>query len=85
MITRRTLLQGSTALAALAAAGDLMGWARAWAATEMLNKPEDGAKLQLLRWKRFVQSEEDAFVKLVEAFTQATGVPVEVSSETLDD
>jgi multiple sugar transport system substrate-binding protein len=85
MITRRSILQGSAALAALAAAGDLMGWAKAWAATELQYKPEDGAKLQLLRWKRFVQSEEDSFVKLVDAFTEATGVPVEVSSETLDD
>jgi multiple sugar transport system substrate-binding protein len=55
MITRRSILQGSAALAALAAAGDLMGWAKAWAATELQYKPEDGAKLQLLRWKRFVQ------------------------------
>jgi multiple sugar transport system substrate-binding protein len=85
MITRRSILQGSAALAALAAAGDLMGWAKAWAATELQYKPEEGAKLSLLRWRRFIQAEEDAFLKLVEAFTQATGIPVEVSSETLDD
>ncbi len=78
-------MQGTAAVGAFAAAGDLLGWARAWAATDMLHKPEDGSKLQLMRWKRFVQSEEDAFLKLVEAFTKATGVPVEVSSETLDD
>ncbi|MBX2804970.1 MAG: ABC transporter substrate-binding protein [Hyphomicrobiales bacterium] len=85
MITRRSLVKGSAALAGLAVAGDLMGWARAWAQTEMQFKPEEGAKISLLRWRRFIQAEEDAFLKLVEAFTQATGVPVEVSSETLDD
>ncbi len=85
MITRRSLVKGSASLAALAAAGDLMGWAKAWAATELKYKPEDGAKISLLRWRRFIQAEEDAFLKLVEAFTKATGVAVDVSSETLDD
>ena len=31
----------------------------------------------MLRWKYFVQSEDDAFVKLIDAFTKATGVKVE--------
>ena len=39
-------------------------------------KPEKGAKLSMLRWKYFVQSEDDAFVKLIDAFTKATGVKV---------
>ena len=39
----------------------------------------------MLRWKYFVQSEDDAFVKLIEAFTKATGVPVEISRETYED
>ena len=38
-----------------------------------------------MRWKRFVQAEEDAFLALVAAFTKATGVPVTVVSESLDD
>ena len=84
-LNRRSLIKGTAALGAAAMGGDLVGWAKAWAATEMTFKPEDGAKLQLLRWKRFVQSEEDAFLKLVAAFSQATGVPVEVLSESLDD
>ena len=63
---------------ALGAAGALTGpalldWAKAWAQNAPW-KPEKGAKLSMLRWKYFVQSEDDAFVKLIEAFTKATGV-----------
>lgn len=84
--TRRSVLKGGTALAAGAvlAGSDLLGFARAWAATQPF-KPEDGAKLQILRWKRFIQSEEDAFVALVDAYTKATGIEVEFFSESLDD
>ena len=39
----------------------------------------------MLRWKYFVQSEDDAFVKLIEAFTQATGVKVNISRESYED
>jgi multiple sugar transport system substrate-binding protein len=85
MITRRSLLKNTAAIGSLALAADLVGWAKAWAATELMHKPEAGAKLELLRWKRFVQSEEDAFMKLVAAFTAATGVPVNVLNESLDD
>ena len=74
-LTRRTLVKGGTAVAA---AGVLTGpalleWAKAWAQNAPW-KPEKGAKLSMLRWKYFVQSEDDAFVKLIEAFTKATGV-----------
>ncbi|MEM8741635.1 MAG: ABC transporter substrate-binding protein [Pseudomonadota bacterium] len=83
--TRRRFLGTSAMAGAMIAGGDLLGRSRAWAATEMKWTPEDGASLQLLRWKRFVQSEEDAFLKLVAAFTDATGVQVEVLNESLDD
>ena len=74
---------------ALAAAGALTGpalldWARAWAQAAPW-KPEKSAQLSLLRWKRFVQSEEDAFMALVDAYTKATGVKVVVTNESLDD
>ena len=82
---RRSMLKGTAALGATAFGADLVGWAKAWAQTELQYQPEEGARLQLLRWKRFVQSEEDAFIKLVDAFTEATGVPVEILSESLDD
>jgi multiple sugar transport system substrate-binding protein len=84
-IDRRSLLKGTAALGAAALGADLVGWAKAWAATELRYTPEEGAKLQLLRWKRFIQAEEDAFLQLVAAFSEATGVPVEVLNESLDD
>jgi len=84
--TRRSVLKGGAALAGAAAleSAHLLSFAQAWAAMSPW-KPEKGAKLQLLRWKRFVQSEEDGFMALVAAFTKATGVPVTVLNESLDD
>jgi multiple sugar transport system substrate-binding protein len=58
--------------------------AQAWAQVSPW-KPEKDAKIQLLRWKRFVQSEEDGFMQLVAAYTKATGVEVKVLNESLDD
>ena len=57
--TRRTLLQGATALTA---AGTLTGpalleFAKAWAQSAPW-KAEKGAKLTLMRWKRFVPAED---------------------------
>lgn len=83
---RRGFLKGSAAFGAgtMLTGSGFAEWARAWAqATQW--KPEAGAKLQLLRWKRFIQAEEDGFMKLVAAFTKATGVQVSVINESLDD
>ena len=84
--TRRTLLQGGTALAA---AGALTGpalfeFAKAWAQTAAW-KAEPGAKLTLMRWKRFVPSEDDAFNAMVAAFKAATGTEMNVFSEAYED
>jgi multiple sugar transport system substrate-binding protein len=84
--TRRTLLQGATALTA---AGTLTGpalfeFAKAWAQTAPW-KAEKGAKLTLMRWKRFVPAEDDAFNVMVEAFKTATGTEMNVFSESFDD
>ena len=81
--TRRNILQTGATLAA-AGSANLALFAQAWAQASPF-KAEKGAAIQLLRWKRFVQAEEDAFVGLVEAFTKATGVPVKVINESLDD
>ncbi len=85
-ITRRDALKAGAALAGVGAleAANLTAFAAAWAQSAPW-KPEKGAKLQLLRWKRFVQSEEDGFMALVAAYTKATGVPVTVLNESLDD
>ncbi len=81
--TRRNVLKTGAALAG-ASAANLALFAQAWAQSSPF-KPEKGAAIQLLRWKRFVQSEEDSFMALVAAFTQATGVEVKVINESLDD
>ena len=86
MITRRALMQSGTAVAAAGALTGpaLLDWAKAWAQNAPW-KPEKGAALSMLRWKYFVQSEDDQFVKLIDAFTQATGVKVTISRESYED
>jgi multiple sugar transport system substrate-binding protein len=81
--SRRNVLKTGAALAG-AGAANLALWAQAWAQASPF-KPEKGAALQLLRWRRFVQAEEDAFMALVANFTKATGVDVKVINESLDD
>ncbi len=80
---RRSLIKGGAALG-LGAGTGLLDFAKAWAQTAPW-KPEAGAQLSMLRWKYFVQSEDDAFVKMIEAFTAATGVKVQISRESYED
>ena len=84
--TRRTLLQGGTALATAGALTGpaLLDFAKAWAQTAPW-KPEPGAKLTLMRWKRFVPAEDDAFNAIVAAFQTATGTQMNVFSESFED
>jgi multiple sugar transport system substrate-binding protein len=86
IVTRRTLVKGGTAVAAAGAltAPALLEWAKAWAQA-LPWKPEPGAQLSMLRWKYFVQSEDDAFVQIMDAFTKATGVKVTISRESYED
>src|ERR1700759_1549147 len=84
---RRSLLKaggGLLTVAATMSAEQLLGYAKAWAQASPW-KPEAGAKINLLRWKRFVESEDAAFMKIVDAFQKATGVTVNVSNESFDD
>ncbi len=84
--TRRTLVKGGTVIAAVGSltGSALLDWAKAWAQASPF-KPEAGAELSMLRWKYFVQSEDDAFVKIIEAFTKATGVKVTIARESYED
>lgn len=83
-MSRRGVLQSGLALAGASATANLAVFSAAWAQQNTW-KPEAGASIQLLRWKRFIQSEEDGFMRLVDAFTKATGVSVKVINESLDD
>lgn len=79
---RRSLMKGAAATAATAAG--LLDFARAFA-QESPFKPENNATLNVLRWKRFVQTEDDAFMRMVDAFSKAMNVKVNVSNESFDD
>lgn len=84
---RRSLLKGGATLLAAAAtmsSEQLLGYAKAWAQTSPW-KPEAGAKINLLRWKRFVEAEDVAFMKIVDAFQKANNVTITVSNEAYDD
>jgi multiple sugar transport system substrate-binding protein len=85
-LTRRTLVKvGTAAVSAGALTGPaLFEWARAWAQNAPW-QPEQGAQLSMLRWKYFVQAEDDTFVKLLDAFNKATGVKVTVTRESFED
>ena len=84
--TRRSVLKGGTALAAAGALTGpaLLEFAKAWAQTAPW-KAEKGAKLTVMRWKRFVPAEDDAFNAMVAAFKKATGTEMNVFSESFED
>ena len=83
---RRSLLKGGATLLAAAAtmsSEQLLGYAKAWAQSAPW-KPEAGATINLLRWKRFVEAEDVAFMKIVDAFQKANNVTINVSNESYD-
>jgi multiple sugar transport system substrate-binding protein len=84
--SRRALIKSGTAAAAAGALTGpaLLEWAKAWAQAAPW-KPEQNAQLSMLRWKYFVQAEDDAFVALIDTFTKATGVRVVISRESYED
>ena len=49
------------------------------------NQPEKGAKLRVLRWKRFVQGDEDAYMANVKKFSEKYGIDVRVDNEGWED
>jgi multiple sugar transport system substrate-binding protein len=85
-LTRRGLVQGATAAATTGALTGpaLFEFARAWAQSAPW-KAEKDAKLTLMRWKRFVVSEDQAFNEMVAAFQSATGTKMNVFSESFED
>jgi multiple sugar transport system substrate-binding protein len=81
---RRDFLKISAGLAAssLAASG---AHAQASKAPALNLKPEKGAKLRVLRWKRFVQGDEDMWLKNTEKFAKTTGIEVRTDHESWED
>ena len=62
----------------------MLDFAKAWAQAAPW-KAEKGAKLTVMRWKRFVPAEDDAFNAMVAAFKTATGTEMNVFSESFED
>jgi len=84
---RRSFLKGSAAALAAGSAitaDQLATMATAWAQAAPW-KPEARAKLNVLRWKRFVEAEDQAFMAMVQAFTKASGVEINVTNESYED
>ena len=85
-IDRRNFLKMTAGLAAGVAAGDVLAQGKKAGAAPTLNlKPEKGAKLRVLRWKRFVAGDEDAWMANTKKFTEKTGVDVRVDNEGWED
>ena len=75
------LLGGS----ALAASALLREQGTATAASDLRYQPEKGAQLRFLRWKRFVQGDEDLWLANTRKFIERTGVQVDVESVNLEE
>ncbi|MHB1197973.1 MAG: ABC transporter substrate-binding protein [Polaromonas sp.] len=82
-INRRKFLKKTSVAAGVTAAAPML-WHSA-AQAQWNNKPEKGAKLRVLRWKRFVQGDEDQYMANVRKFTEATGIEVRVDNEGWED
>ena len=82
-IKRRKFLKTSAAVAAGAAVGPMI-WVKN-AEAQWSNTPEKGATLRVLRWKRFVQGDEDQYLVNAKKFTEKYGIPVRVDSESWED
>ena len=79
---RRKFLKKTSAAAGAAALPIL--WPST-ASAQWSNQPEKGAKLRVLRWKRFVQGDEDQYMANVKNFTAQYGIEVRVDNEGWED
>ena len=82
-MTRRDFVKTTAGAAAGVTLGaSLVGRAEA---ADLSYKPEKGAKLRVLRWKRFVQGDEDQWAANTKKFTEKTGVEVRIDAEGWED
>ena len=82
---RRDFLKATAGVAA----GTALGTGSALLPTDAFAQykvvPEKGAKLRVLRWKRFVQGDEDVWAANTKKFTQMTGIEVRIDAEGWED
>ena len=83
-INRRDFLK-TTAGVAAATAGTMIGAPAVHAQTKWSNQPEKGARLRVLRWKRFVAGDEDQYMANVKKFSEQYGIEVRVDHESWED
>ena len=83
--SRRDFLKATAGVAAGTALGGSALWTPDAAAQTYKVTPEKGATLRVLRWKRFVQGDEDVWAANTKKFTEATGIPVRVDAEGWED
>lgn len=83
-IKRRKFLESTAGVGAAAAIGAPMVWVPS-AHAQWSNQPEKGARLRVLRWKRFVAGDEETYLANVKKFTEKTGVEVRVDNESWED
>ena len=81
--SRRDTLKTLGAVAAASAAPAMLLPSPASAAYDV--KPEKGASIRLMRWRRFIQGDEDQWLANTAKFTQLTGVKVRVDNEGFED
>jgi len=80
---RRDILKATAAVGTAATVGPLI-WVKD-AQAQWSNTPEKGAKLRVLRWKRFVQGDEDQYLANVKKFSEKYGIEVRVDAEGWED
>src|ERR1700704_5459117 len=75
--------------AGAAAAGTLGTGSAVWSQSALAQQakwvPEKGAKLRVLRWKRFVQGDEDQWLANTKKFIEKTGIEVTTDAENWED
>ena len=84
-IKRRDFLKATAGVAAGTAIGSGSALFAPQAEAQFKLTPEKGAKLRVLRWKRFVQGDEDVWAENTKKFTQTTGIEVRVDAEGWED
>ena len=84
-IKRRDFLKATAGVAAGTALGSGSALFAPAAEAQLKITPEKGAKLRVLRWKRFVQGDEDVWAENTKKFTQLTGIEVRIDAEGWED
>lgn len=83
-LTRREFIRTTGAAGVLGAAGALLG-PSSKAAAQPRFPAEKGAALRVLRWKRFVQGDEELWLQNTRQFVEKTGIEVRVDSENWEE